>query len=93
MAATVATMASVVDFAATSFMAWTNIVVVSFALEFGICIDFPCFTSTILNFSTTKMVAFKSMVILEVSFATIEEIFSDTSIVVTFKAYFGFAQN
>jgi transposase len=39
------------------------------------------------------MVAFKFMVILEVSFATIEEIFSDTSIVVTFKAYFGFAQH
>jgi hypothetical protein len=36
MAATVAIMASVVDFAATGSMAWTNIVVVSFALGFGI---------------------------------------------------------
>lgn len=69
------------------------IVVVSFVL--GICIDFPYFTSMItlkLSTPTIIIVASKSMVILEVSFATIEEIFY-TSIVITFKEDFGFAQH
>ena len=68
------------------------------AVSFGpkICIGFPCFISIItLRFSITINVEFKSMAILELSFATIEEqTFSvDTSIVVTFMAYFGFAQH
>ena len=65
--------------------------------ELEIDIDFPCFISIITLKFSTIIEAFKSMVSLEVSFATIEDIFSveQTAIDPSFdlsKAYFGFAQ-